>query len=91
VFSNGKTIDLGLIKLVEEGNDTDCGTDYVENLSYKDAKKEVLDHFSQNYLHDMFKETKGNISEASRISGLERASIQKIVKRLGIDMSNYRE
>jgi len=51
----------------------------------------VLDLFSRNYLHNMFKDTKGNISETARISGLERASIQKIIKRLKIDMSCYRK
>jgi transcriptional regulator of acetoin/glycerol metabolism len=56
-----------------------------------DAKKEVVDHFSKYYLHQLFKENGGNISEASRASGLERASIQKIVKRLNIDMSVYRK
>ncbi|MFO7750138.1 MAG: histidine kinase dimerization/phospho-acceptor domain-containing protein [Desulfobacteraceae bacterium] len=53
-------------------------------------KKEALDHFSRNYLDKVFEKTRGNIAETSRISGLERASIQKIVKRLAIDMSLYR-
>lgn len=90
VFSNGKTIDLPLIDMVEGGVLDDSGRSGTGGISYKDAKKEAMDFFSKTYLHQLFTDTNGNISEASRISGLERASIQKIVKRLDIDMSAYR-
>ncbi len=90
VFSNGKKIDLALIKTVEGENSLDFSSKTMDHINYNDAKKEVLDLFSKNYLHNIFKDTKGNISETARISGLERASIQKIIKRLNIEMSNYR-
>lgn len=90
VFSNGQSINLSLIKMVEgeQIQDSDCLLDCI--TSYKEAKKEAMDYFSKTYLDQLFIETKGNISEASRISGLERASIQKIVKRLNMDMAGYR-
>ncbi len=96
VFSNGKTIDFSLIKLVEGTGAENLPADQrdqsnqTDQVNYKHAKKEAMDYFSKSYLHNLFKTTKGNISEASRISGLERASIQKIIKRLDIDMSIYR-
>nr|WP_319395729.1 hypothetical protein [uncultured Desulfobacter sp.] len=49
-----------------------------------------MDIFSREYLTCLFRETRGNISETSRRSGLERASIQKIIKRLDLDMSRFR-
>jgi DNA-binding NtrC family response regulator len=88
VFSNGNTIDLPLINLVEGKLDT---TPLPKGHTlYKDAKKQTLDIFSKNYLTHLFEHTRGNISETSRISGLERASIQKIINRLNIDISQYR-
>ena len=90
VFSNGKNIDIPLIRMVEGENERPDETGETGQATYKDAKKEALDFFSRNYLHQIFEQTRGNISEASRISGLERASIQKIIKRLNIDMSTYR-
>ncbi len=90
VFSNGQTIDLSLIKMVEGGQMQEPGSDKNTITRYKDAKKEAMDYFSITYLDQLFTDTQGNISEASRISGLERASIQKIVKRLKIDMTDYR-
>lgn len=88
VFSNGNTIDLALIKLVE--GDLEKATLPQGHVLYKDAKKEALDIFSKNYLTHLFEQTRGNVSETSRISGIERASIQKIIKRLNIDMSQFR-
>ncbi|HCY84872.1 MAG TPA: sigma-54-dependent Fis family transcriptional regulator [Desulfobacteraceae bacterium] len=99
VFSNGQTIDLPLIKMVDNDLGSD-GTEYgsgginpgqFTRMRYKDAKKEALDIFSRDYLTRMFEETRGNISETSRRSGLERASIQKIIKRLDLDMSRFRQ
>ena len=90
VFSNGQTINLSLIHLVD-GNPDQPALASPPKSRYKDAKKEVLDIFSKDYLTRLFKDTKGNISETSRISGLERASIQKIIKRLDMDISQFRD
>jgi DNA-binding NtrC family response regulator len=90
VFSNGQTIDLPLIHLVEGKLDTPSLASSPK-IRYKDAKKEVLDIFSKDYLTQLFKDTRGNISETARISGLERASIQKIIKRLNMDISQFRD
>ncbi len=90
VFSNGKTIDISLIKFVEGENSIPVSGSRSDLRSYKDAKKEVMDLFSRNYLHILLTRTKGNISEASRLSGLERASIQKIIQRIGLNISDYR-
>lgn len=42
------------------------------------------------FLSRLFEHTHGNLSETARISGLERASIQKIIKRLNINTSRFR-
>lgn len=88
VFSNGNTIDLTLIHLVDGELYTPEAPDGYTR--YKKAKKEVLDTFSENYLTHIFQHTKGNVAKASRISGLERASILKIIKRLNMDISQFR-
>ncbi len=90
VFSNGNMIDTPLVNLVEGKKQNDVYFKKSGQRPYKDAKKEALDLFSKDYLTELFEKTRGNISETSRISGLERVSIQKIVKRLDIDMSRFR-
>ncbi len=87
VFSNGQTIDMGLIRMVDGKPAAPHAT---APTLYKEAKKEALDIFSREYLTRLFQETRGNISETSRLSGLERASIQKIIKRLDMDIARFR-
>ncbi len=90
VFSSGKCITASLIHLVEGKSDTQIIPETRGLPLYRDAKKEVLDLFAKNYLTQLFEQTRGNISRVSRMSGLERASIQKIIKRLNIDISKFR-
>jgi DNA-binding NtrC family response regulator len=91
VFSNGGPIDSALIRLVDSpaGLPDEISTPD-EPVPYKTAKKKALDMFSRSYLTRLFELTHGNISETARISGLERVSIQKIIKRLNLDASRFR-
>jgi transcriptional regulator of acetoin/glycerol metabolism len=41
-------------------------------------------------MEDLLKKTGGNISEAARLSGLGRVSMQKILRRLGMDGVDFR-
>ena len=57
---------------------------------YKSMKNLVSDKFSRSYIEELLSVTSGNVSEASRISGLSRVAIQKLGQRLGIDLSRFR-
>ncbi len=57
---------------------------------YKNMKKHIFDQFSRNYVEQLLTTTSGNVSEASRISGLSRVAIQKLSHRLGIDPGKFR-
>lgn len=90
VFSNGKTIDMKLINVVQDEKLLSYTKQPGDVTKYKDAKKEVLDSFSKEYINNILTRTGGNVTEASRLSGLERASIQKILNRLDIDVNAFR-
>lgn len=55
-------------------------------IQYKDAKADVVERFTERYLRTLLETTGGNVSEAARISGLSRVSIQKMLSRYGIDI-----
>lgn len=50
-----------------------------------EARFESLDRHEQNYLEYVLLQCQGNISEAARRLGLHRQSLQRKLKRLGID------
>ena len=58
--------------------------------AYKSMKSMVFDRFSRGYLEQLLTVTTGNVSEASRVSGLSRVAIQKLSQRLGIDLGKFR-
>jgi len=57
---------------------------------YKDEKKRVLDAFTLDYFHSILRRTGGNISLAANLSGIERVSLQKILRRLKFDVAEYK-
>jgi DNA-binding NtrC family response regulator len=96
VFCSGKRVDIGLMRLAQEGRfSSPAGPVLADTLdavpsSYKDAKAEIVNAFTQNYIQAVLTLTKGNISEAARISGLSRVALQKILARTGENASRYR-
>jgi DNA-binding NtrC family response regulator len=89
VFARTPTVDLALVRLADNnaGGPADADTGLPP---YKDAKSKILDDFTRTYVRQLLAMTEGNISQAARISGLERVSLQKILRRLDIDAERYR-
>ena len=50
----------------------------------------MVNAFTLEYVRDLLTMTRGNISEAARISGLSRVALQKILARTGERAVNYR-
>ena len=90
VFGQGEQVDLKVVRMAESQSG-DSGEGSQGLGAYKEAKAKVVDDFTMAYVHNLLRSTRGNISEAARVSGLERVSLQKILKRLGINAADYRK
>lgn len=89
VFSGRDNISMASVQRTEAPGQAMSAV--VDELGpYKSLKKLVSDKFSRNYIEQLLAATSGNVSEASRISGLSRVAIQKLGQRLGIDLSRFR-
>jgi len=75
---------LDLQKHLLEGSDSG---NYIKNLPFKSAKKKWLESFEKKYFSDILKESKGNISRAALMAGIDRKTIYRIMKRHGMDMT----
>jgi DNA-binding NtrC family response regulator len=90
LFSTGERISMPVVSRIE-------GTGSIEDSPgaditlYKDAKTAVMDQFTRTYVTDILHKTLGNVSEAARKSGLERVSLQKIIRRMGINAQEFRK
>ncbi len=63
----------------EDHRSKDCGFNGL-------ALREARDLFEKNYLEDVVKLTKGNMSEAAQIAGVERTYLYRKFKALGLDI-----
>lgn len=52
------------------------------DLPYSEARRLWLDHFQERYVAAILDAHDGNVSAASRASGMDRRSIQRILKRI---------
>jgi transcriptional regulator with GAF, ATPase, and Fis domain len=90
VFCRGPLITGVQVRLMDSsGQAGPAGAAGIE--AYKEAKERFLEDFTRAYAQRLLDETGGNISQAARLSGLERVSLQKIMKRLGIAAETFRE
>jgi len=96
VFCPGETIDMGLVQTVLGGRQpgrpifADNQPSPPKTVSYKAGRDEVLNSFTRKYIEELLTATKGNVSEAARLSGLSRVALQKILIRLGDNAARYR-
>jgi DNA-binding NtrC family response regulator len=80
VFCPGPTVELEHLRQAE--GQTRPAHSGGPLAPYKEAKAHVLDSFTRSYVEQILERTGGNISEAARLSGIERVSLQKILKRV---------
>lgn len=90
VFCRGDVIGPGAVASADPDHIHTAGPDDGLSSPYLEAKARVVDAFTRHYVERLLTRTHGNISEAARVSGLERVSLQKILRRLGIAAEGFR-
>ncbi len=60
-------------------------------FDYNKAKEYHMTKFMKKYLHILLTITEGNISRAAKLANIERQSLQKLIKKYGIDADKYRK
>ncbi len=57
---------------------------------YLELKDQAIEAFTVEYLNQLLGKTGGNVSAAAQISGMKRQTLQKIIRRTGIDVQRLR-
>ena len=63
----------------------------VSHLSFKEAKDRMIRLFHEQYVSSLLAQSKGNISKAAEIAGIQRQYLHRLMKESGIDAANFRE
>ncbi len=59
-------------------------------LSYKEAKEELVSQFTISFLSEKLRGSKGNVSAAARESGMERQAFQRLMRRHNLQSQSFR-
>jgi DNA-binding NtrC family response regulator len=70
--------------------DPESAQDIDLSLSYRQLKEQALATFTRSYLEKLLTRHRGNVSLAARHSGIKRQSLQKIIRRHGVDPERFR-
>ncbi len=53
-------------------------------IGFKEAKQQLIDEFDRQYVTQLLDENQRNVARAARAAGIDRASLHKIMARVGI-------
>ncbi|MDP7236241.1 MAG: sigma-54 dependent transcriptional regulator [Candidatus Latescibacteria bacterium] len=56
-----------------------------DSASYEASKQKAIDVFQRGFIQNALRQTRGNISKASELSGMTRAAFQRIMRKLEIE------
>ncbi len=91
LFSTTETIRPRDVGFAQKPESKPCpGEVTFEDLSYKSAKEAVLHRFNAAYIGGLLEQTGGNVTRAAKQCGLERQSLQQIMRRYDINADDYR-
>jgi DNA-binding NtrC family response regulator len=62
----------------------------INDLPYKEAKDRVVTRFTQEYMSNLLTRHQGNVTHAAKSCGLERQSLQQLLRRYGINAEIFR-
>ena len=93
LYASTDTIGLTDIPIKNEGAAECVCRDFgraMEQLTYKEAKENILTQFNHNYIGAMLSMTQGNVTQAAKRCAMDRQALQQIMKRYAIDPEKFR-
>ncbi len=68
----------------------DLETSDLTTIAYRKAKQDVLSQFNRRYIRAALEKTGGNVTQAARLSRIERQSFQQIMRKYDIRSESFR-
>jgi len=63
----------------------------LSQLSFKDAKEQMMAIFHRQYIDQLLRENSGNVSRAAQKAGIQRQYLHRLMKEAGLMTEHYKE
>ena len=63
----------------------------IDLLPYREAKIKIMEQFNTVYIEKLLTKTGGNVTQAARMCGLERQSLQQVMKKYSVRSDKFRK
>lgn len=87
-YSEKRPVDLSAFLSINNLRTTEPDNGPELNFSadkpFKDAKNDLIEEFERSYLSDLLARNKQNISKSAREAGIERAYLQRLIRKYGM-------
>jgi len=86
VYSERRPLDLASFLYIsrQKTHEELARSDHIAERPFKEAKGELISEFETAYIREMLRKHGGNISKAARDAGIERAYLQRLIKKYGL-------
>ena len=91
VLSSGETIGVGDLDLDQSGGDPGGDAGISLEMSFRDAKKQMVEGFERQYLIRALREHDGNVSRTAESIGMVRQSLQQKIRELDLRSDDWSE
>ena len=87
-YASSRPVDLsaflGLGRFLPQLDDEPDEVTIETDRPFKDAKSDLIADFERKYLDNLLKRNQSNISKSAREAGIERAYLQKLIRKYGL-------
>ena len=60
-------------------------------VAFRQEKRKSVENFERQSITELLTRTQGNVTEAAKISGMDRAALHRLMRKYGIDSRTYRD
>jgi len=91
-LTNQKIIQLSDLpeNMVPSSTRTHLSSSLDKELSYSEAKRRLIEHFDKDFVTHHLKKAKGNVSRAARQMGIQRTSLQRLMKKYALQTKEFK-
>ena len=92
IFSKGPEIDGACFREPPRANHCrDIVLNDILSLDYRMARNKVLERFTVSFIRNVLQKTGGNVTRAAQMAGIERQSLQHLIRKYRIDPREFRK